>query len=52
MKKVYFSYVCGFASLCDFETDIIVHSLKGKRSIEQHLEKAKEVAASKGWTLK
>jgi hypothetical protein len=51
MKKVYVSYVCGYASIREMGTDSILHTFNGKRSFEQHLAEAKKIASSRQWEL-
>ena len=51
MKKVYVSYVCGYACIREMGTDAILHTFKGKRSIEQHFTEAKKIANGYHWEL-
>jgi hypothetical protein len=48
---VYVAYVCGFATIREMGTDTIFHAFKGKRSFEQHLAEAKNIASSRQWEL-
>ena len=50
-RTVYLAYVCGYANIRDHVTDEILHSFKGKRSYEQHLEQAKKIADGYHWEL-
>lgn len=51
MTKTYFSYNCGFACIREMGTDSILATLKGKRSIDQHLATARTVAKKNGWII-
>ena len=51
MKKVYLTYVCGYAAIREMGTDEVLHTFKGKRSYEQFLVEANKIAKGYHWEL-